>query len=103
MFSNVCTRIGPLIFGDPGQTSYVHASQEYLALEVNLGIKPHVIIFNIARKRVDANRDPCAQTGNDCACTTETPDKCLSVHREYHDKIREVAYNRSLILPLFLP
>ena len=44
----------------------------------------------IARSRVDANRKGCTVTGNDCACTEETPDKCLSVQQEYHDKIEEV-------------
>ena len=39
---------------------------------------------------MDANRAPCAETGNDCACTTETPEKCLSVQQEYHDKIEEI-------------
>ena len=43
-----------------------------------------------ARSRVDANRKGCTVTGNDCACTEETPEKCLSVQQEYHDKIEEV-------------
>ena len=102
------TELRPRVFADSYTIEIVELLQEYLGQEENMGIKPHAVVFNIARSRVDANRKGCTVAGNDCACTEETPEKCLSVQQEYHDKIEEVKAivnqneGRRLVLMLFL-
>ena len=63
-------------------------------VESKLGIKPHLIVFNIARKRVDVNRSSCRNCPDckdkDCACTKEHNKDCLVVFDEYHKKISDV-------------
>ena len=54
-----------------------------MALEKNLGVKPHVVISNIARIRVDVNRDPCTTKGFGCACTEADVDCNEKVPTKY--------------------
>ena len=49
-------------------------------LEKRLGKKPHLVVLNVARKRLDANRE----VGEACFGNSV----CKKVYKDYHNKIR---------------
>ena len=56
------------------------AKQLQKDLKKRLGKKPHLIVLNVARKRLDANREIEEACFGNAACKI--------VYEEYHDKIR---------------